>query len=273
MTEALFVKMGKTPSLATKYLDHAQYSEEGITAYEFMFGKNFVSSGGLETTKIIIGNLQKLNENSKVLDIGSGLGGSSLYINEKYGCSVHGVDISENMIRIAKSRNIENEKIQFEMCDILEKDFPENSFDLIYSRDTILHLQLEDKQILFDKCRRWLKPQGVLVITDYCANKPEFWDDAFKAYVADRKYTLITIEQYKNLLTQSQLKEVKTENITELWIKTLTTELKNLEDNKEKFLEKFSEKQYNVMHSGWTRKINDAKRNLHMWSYFEYTKC
>lgn len=254
------------------FLDSNQYSEEGIISYEFVFGENFVSSGGLEITKVILDRCNYLNENSRVLDIGSGLGGSCLYIHQKYGCFVHGVDISENMIRIAKSRNFENEKIQFEMCDILTKDFPENSFDMIFSKDSILHLPIEKKKKLFEKCRKWLRPNGILLITDYCANNPDQWDESFKDYMKKRKYTLISVEEYKRMILDCQLKEVKTEDKTSLWIECLTKELKNLEEKREEFLKRFSEKQFQILHDGWTRKIKDAKRNMQLWGYFEFIK-
>lgn len=258
--------------LNDKCLDSSQYSEEGITSYEFIFGENFVSSGGLETTMAILDKCKHLNENSRVLDIGSGLGGGCLYIHQKFNCFVYGVDISENMIRIAKSRNIENEKIKFEMCDILLKDFPENSFDLIYSKDSILHLSLEEKKELFAKCRKWLKPNGVLLITDYCANNREQWDEGFKAYIKKRKYTLLSVEEYKNLILETKLKEVKAEEITSLWIECLTMELKKLEEKKEEFLKRFSEKQYQNLHDNWSSKIENAKKNMQVWGYFEFIK-
>ncbi|PON62194.1 S-adenosyl-L-methionine-dependent methyltransferase, partial [Parasponia andersonii] len=42
----------------------------------------------------------------------------------------------------------------------------DNSFDVIYSRDTILHIQ--DKPALFRSFYKWLKPGGKVVISDYC---------------------------------------------------------------------------------------------------------
>jgi len=40
-------------------------------------------------------------------------------------------------------------QVSFEMSDITKHDFPPNSFDVIYSRDTILHIG--DKNALFKK--------------------------------------------------------------------------------------------------------------------------
>jgi phosphoethanolamine N-methyltransferase len=36
-----------------EFLDDGQYSRTGILRYERIFGKTFVSTGGLETTKVL----------------------------------------------------------------------------------------------------------------------------------------------------------------------------------------------------------------------------
>jgi phosphoethanolamine N-methyltransferase len=71
--------------------------------------------------------------------------------------------------------------VEFEICDATEKEFPAASFDVVYSRDIILHI--EDKQALFAKFFRWLKPGGRVLILDYCRGEKEP-TDRFKAYVA-----------------------------------------------------------------------------------------
>ncbi|CRG95136.1 phosphoethanolamine N-methyltransferase, putative [Plasmodium gallinaceum] len=253
------------------FLETNQYTEEGIKSYEFIFGDNFISSGGLDATIKILSDIQ-LNENSKVLDIGSGLGGGCKYINDKYGAHVYGIDISENMVNIAKNRNSGNKKIEFEANDILLKDFPENTFDMIYSRDSILHLSLENKKKLFEKCYKWLKPNGIILVTDYCASKPENWDEEFKEYIKKRRYTLITVEEYKDLIVSCKFENVISKDISDMWLDLLEVEINKLEDKKEEFLKKFSQKEYNSLRDGWTRKIKDSKRKIQLWGYFKAVK-
>ncbi|CRH01662.1 phosphoethanolamine N-methyltransferase, putative [Plasmodium relictum] len=264
--------MDKQFKIDKTFLESNQYTEEGIKSYEFIFGEDFISSGGLDATIKILNDIE-LNENSKILDIGSGLGGGCKYLNKKYGAHVYGIDISEKMVNIAKKRNIENKKIEFEANDILMKHFPENTFDMIYSRDSILHLPLENKKKLFEKCYSWLKPNGILLVTDYCASKPEKWDKEFKEYVKQRKYTLTTVEEYKDLLISSKFKNVISKDISDFWLELLETEVKKLEDKKDEFLKQFSTEEYNTLRDGWTRKIKDSKKKIQMWGYFKAVKC
>lgn len=51
------------------FLDGSQYTTNGILRYEQMFGAGYVSTGGVETTKDLLGRI-KLNEGEKVLDVG-----------------------------------------------------------------------------------------------------------------------------------------------------------------------------------------------------------
>ncbi|SBS87813.1 phosphoethanolamine N-methyltransferase [Plasmodium malariae] len=205
-------------------------------------------------------------------DIGSGLGGGCKYINNKYGSYVYGVDICENLVSIARTRNKEKPKIEFEAIDILKKEFPLNHFDMIYSRDSILHLSVEDKKKLFEKCYLWLKPNGVLLITDYCADKEENWDEEFKEYVKKRKYALITTEEYGQLLSFCNFKNVEAKNISDYWLQLLEMEVNRLEQKKEEFTSKYSTKEYESLINGWNRKIRDTKRNLQVWGYFKAYK-
>ena len=63
---------------------------------------------------------------------------------------VFGLDLSSNMVGIAwdRSPNFKDLKVRFEIGDVTKHHFTEEYFDVIYSRDTILHIQ--DKKALFD---------------------------------------------------------------------------------------------------------------------------
>ena len=113
----------------------------------------------------------------KVLDIGCGTGGSAFYMAEKYGVHVLGVDLSQNMLDIGKKisklipkilfvanfydfsiiaymhkgempEKVQN-LVQFRYLDATQACFPENYFDVVYSRDAIMHIA--DKEPLYEK--------------------------------------------------------------------------------------------------------------------------
>ena len=62
--------------------------------------------------------------------------------------------------------------VQFYVEDATLMDYPDQFYDMVYSRDTILHIK--DKKALFEMFYRTLKPGGKVVITDYChGDKPQ----------------------------------------------------------------------------------------------------
>lgn len=72
-----------------KFLDEQQYSRNGILRYEKIFGTDFVSTGGISTTREFV-KMLKLKKGQKVLDVGCGIGGSAFHMNIEYGAHVEG---------------------------------------------------------------------------------------------------------------------------------------------------------------------------------------
>lgn len=95
-----------------------------------------------ETTKEFVAKLD-LKPGQKVLDVGCGIGGGDFYMADKFDVDVVGIDLSVNMISFAIERAIGLKySVEFEVADCTKKEYPDNTFDVIYSRDTILHIQV-----------------------------------------------------------------------------------------------------------------------------------
>jgi phosphoethanolamine N-methyltransferase len=175
---------------------------KSILRYEKIFGHTYVSTGGEVTTSEFCAEMG-LKAGMKVLDVGAGIGGSAFFMAKTFGVEVDGVDLSSNMVAIANDYlstmpEEVREKVKFRVEDATAMDYPENHYDVVYSRDTILHIA--DKKSLFENFFKCLKPGGKVVITDYCQGdlsklgKEEYNQD-FKEYVAERGYHLLTVEQ------------------------------------------------------------------------------
>jgi len=95
-----------------------------------------------DTTKEFLSKLD-LKPGQKVLDVGCGIGGGNFYMADAYGVEVVGIDLSINMISLALERAVGLEvPVEFEVADCTKKIYPDHTFDVIYSRDTILHIQV-----------------------------------------------------------------------------------------------------------------------------------
>ncbi|KAF3437181.1 hypothetical protein FNV43_RR19934 [Rhamnella rubrinervis] len=248
-----------------QFLDNVQYKCSGILRYERVFGPGFVSTGGIETTKEFVEKLE-LKPGQKVLDVGCGIGGGDFYMAEKFDVEVVGIDLSINMISLALERAIGLQfSVEFEVADCTKKTYPENSFDVIYSRDTILHIQ--DKPALFRTFYKWLKPGGKVLISDYCksAGTPS---SEFAEYIKQRGYDLHDVKAYGQMLRDAGFNEVMAEDRTSQFIQVLQRELDAVEKNKDEFIDGFSEEDYNDIVGGWKAKLIRTASGEQKWGLF-----
>ncbi|PON79127.1 Phosphoethanolamine N-methyltransferase [Trema orientale] len=248
-----------------KFLDNVQYKCSGILRYERVFGPGYVSTGGVETTKEFVEKLD-LKPGQKVLDVGCGIGGGDFYMAENFDVEVVGIDLSINMISLALERAIGLKcSVEFEVADCTKKEYPDNSFDVIYSRDTILHIQ--DKPTLFRSFYKWLKPGGKVLISDYCksAGTPSI---EFSKYIKQRGYDLHDVQAYGQMLRDAGFGDVTAEDRTDQFIAVLQRELDAIEKEKDEFITDFSEEDYNDIVGGWKAKLIRSTTGEQRWGLF-----
>uniref|UniRef100_A0A803P7K5 phosphoethanolamine N-methyltransferase n=1 Tax=Cannabis sativa TaxID=3483 RepID=A0A803P7K5_CANSA len=248
-----------------KFLDNVQYKCSGILRYERVFGPGYVSTGGFETTKEFVKKLE-LKPGQRVLDVGCGIGGGDFYMAENFDVEVVGIDLSVNMISLALERATGLKcSVEFEVADCTKKTYPHNSFDVIYSRDTILHIQ--DKPALFKSFFKWLKPGGKVLISDYCKSTgtPSI---EFSNYIKQRGYDLHDVEAYGQMLKDAGFEDVIAEDRTDLFIAVLQRELDVVEKEKEEFISDFSKEDYNDIVGGWKSKLIRSTCGEQRWGLF-----
>lgn len=101
-----------------------------------------------------------LKPGQKVLDAGCGHGFNADYMTKK-GLEIIGVDLSPEMIKLAKKQN---PKIDFQMADMRELEYPNHSFDAIVASFSLIHLPKKDVPEVFKKFNQFLKPGGLIYI-------------------------------------------------------------------------------------------------------------
>lgn len=96
------------------------------------------------------------------LEIGCGTGAFARELASR--CRrVVALDLSPEMIRVARSRSTEFDNLELQVADAMTWNFPQSQFDFICSIATLHHLQQRE---LFIKIKDALKPHGVLVVLD-----------------------------------------------------------------------------------------------------------
>lgn len=124
------------------------------------FGEDFSQDGFSDISQIKrIMDMFPERPHLHILDIGCGSGKLLDYLKQKLSCHIHGFDYSENAIKIAKLINDSNSDFRVGVMD--ETDYPDESFDVVLSMDSIYFTQ--DMPSLVRKIFRWLKPNGVFI--------------------------------------------------------------------------------------------------------------
>lgn len=111
--------------------------------------------------------LLKIGPTSHVLETASGSGGPALYMAQKFGCSVTGIDINregiDNANRLAAERGMSN--VVFKLADVDKRlPFEDESFDAAICIDAANHFP--DRSHVLSEWTRLLKPDGRLLFTD-----------------------------------------------------------------------------------------------------------
>jgi len=257
------------------FLDKSQYSMNGILRYEKIFGPGFVSTGGKETTENFVAKME-LKEGEKVLDVGCGIGGGDFYMAKQFAVTVHGLDLSANMVSIAMERQLKiltqgdrsAAKVVFELSDATDRQFRANFFHAIYSRDTILHI--EDKSALFKSFFEWTKPGGRLLISDYCCGEADqsLWSPQFTQYVKQRGYHLHTVQEYGQLISGAGYTDVQAIDVTDYLVERCQAELDRIKPMQEEFVAEFSQEDFDYLVSGWKSKMARCRQGDQRWGLF-----
>lgn len=261
-------EIGSEVSTFQKFLDQQQYSNKSITRYEKIFGEGYVSTGGQHTTTEFVDKLE-LQKGQRVLDVGCGIGGGDFYMARQFGVSVVGIDLSTNMVHRALESSMKADAltldVEFEICDATTKEYPEGSFDVVYSRDTILHIA--DKHALFAKFFKWLKPGGRVLISDYCRGE-QAGTPHFEAYVASRGYHLLSPAAYGKVLGDVGFESVEAQDRTEQFVEVLKEELERTLAQEDEFVRETSAQDFADIVNGWRSKLTRCAEGDQKWGLF-----
>ena len=259
------------PAEVRHFLDGQQYSTAGILKYEAIFGEGFVSTGGAATTRDLCLSRLALQPGETVLDVGCGIGGGDFLMAAETGATVRGLDLSVNMVLLAMQRAAAkgDARVRFEIADVMGADLAPASFDVVYSRDTVLHIPA--KAALFARLLSVLKPGGRLLITDYC-RAPGPPSPGFAAYIAQRGYDLLPVAEYGRLLADAGFTDVAAEDVTPAFEASLRAELARAAAGKAAFVAEFSEEDYDEVVGGWEAKLERVAGGEQKWGLFYATK-
>jgi len=152
-------------------------------------------------------NAFNIKEGMKLLEPGCGRG-EHLRLFKNLGVDVYGLDLSPEAPLFAKDLNIK-------VCD-LEKDklpYPDNYFDVIYSKSFLEHLR--DPSKFLNEAYRVLKPGGLLLsmVPDWESQYKKFYDD----YTHVSPFTTISLKNIQLVAGFSSVEVYKFRQLPVVW--------------------------------------------------------
>ena len=125
----------------------------------------FHTRGRAATTELAA--LADIQKDTKVLDVGCGLGGTARHFAATYGCSVTGIDLTKEYIDVGTKLNelvsLEN-KVTLKTASALELPFEDSSFDVVWTEH--VQMNIEDKEKFYSEIARVLRPGGTFLFHD-----------------------------------------------------------------------------------------------------------
>ena len=175
------------------------YHEDRLARLQLVWGEGYLSPGGDANVRLIVEGVPL--EGRRVLDIGCGIGGPSMLLAGALGAHVTAVDVSENVLRqartLAASRGL-SDQVTFQRVEPGPLPFDDASFDVVFTKDAMTHI--DDKASLFAEVRRVLVPGGHFLASDWLYAEDAASDPAFRAWMGDdaELFKLDTIETEEN---------------------------------------------------------------------------
>ena len=105
-----------------------------------------------------------------VLDVGSGVGGTSRCLAKEFGCRVTGIDLTDEYCRAATMLTAKTGLAHLVDCrqgDATKMPFDDQVFDVVWTEHVAMNIP--DKTRLYKEMHRVLKPGGTLAIYDVLA--------------------------------------------------------------------------------------------------------
>lgn len=192
--------------------EHVEYDDTAIRFLETLWGEGYLSPGGPEEVDRVLEGLNLAGR--EVLDIGCGSGGVTLHLARRHGAArVVGFDVEAPVIDYARRRAATQglgDRVSFVHGAPGPFPFPDESFDLVFSKDALLHVP--DKDALLREIFRILRPGGWFAASDWMIGHDGPPSSEMSAYIAAEglSFTMASPERYIDAMRRAGFRELRT---------------------------------------------------------------
>ena len=227
-----------------------------------------------QRTKITMASyLDGLSQNSRVLDIGSGYGGTARYLAKSFGCRVAALNLSTVQNERHRRMNIEqglDNLIEVVDGNFEDIHFQDSSFDIVWSQDAMLHSGARGKVV--SEVSRVLTESGNFIFTDLMQSV-DCPEDVLQP-ILDRLQleSMATPQFYREVSDRNGLTEVRFEQLTDQLVTHYDRILQETQAHEVQLRHSITEKYLENMKKGLTYWIDGGKKGYLEWGIFHFKK-
>jgi len=204
---------------------------------------------GTDAIDIFIEKLE-INEKTKILDVGSGIGGPARYIANKTGAEITAIELQSDQNNLAKDLTKKcglSNKVSHICGDILDYDFKNQTFDAVVSWLTLYHIA--NHEILLKKLFDLLNPNGFFYTEDITSRIN--LSDADRKEIKKEIYGihLPYFDNYISNLEQNGFKLIFSEDMSSSWADFTKERIKKYNSEKERNIKVHGKEVYESLNS------------------------
>ncbi len=204
---------------------------------------------GTDAIDIFIEKLE-INEKTKILDVGSGMGGPARYIANKTGAEITAIELQSDQNNLAKDLTKKcglSNKVNHICGDILDYDFKNQTFDVVASWLTLYHIA--NHEILLKKLFDLLNPNGFFYTEDITSRIN--LSDADLKEIKKEIYGihLPYFDKYISNLEQNGFKLIFSEDMSSSWTDFTKERIKKYNSEKERNIRVHGKEVYDSLNS------------------------
>ena len=204
---------------------------------------------GTDAIDIFIEKLE-INEKTKILDVGSGIGGPARYLADKTGAEITAIELQSDQNNLAKDLTKKcglSNKVNHICGDILDYDFKNQTFDAVVSWLTLYHIA--NHEILLKKLFDLLNPNGFFYTEDITSRIN--LSDADRKEIKKEIYGihLPYFDNYISNLEQNGFKLIFSEDMSSSWTDFTKERIKKYNSEKERNIKVHGKEVYESLNS------------------------
>lgn len=232
-----------------------------------------ITEASRRTQEKMVEHLDELQSDTRIIDLGSGYGGSARFLAKKYDCNVIGLNLSEVENNRARELNRDqglDGKISIMDGNFEDLDFEDESFDVVWSQDSFLHSPAR-KQVI-EEVSRILKPGGEFIFTD--PMQSDDCPDGVLQPILDRIHleSMASPDFYRETADEFDMEEVQYDELTEHLRKHYSAVLQETEKQEEELKARISEEYTRNMKKGLRHWIDGASNGYLSWGIMHFRK-